>query len=244
MYMMNQEYKPKKFGKYDDVLPHIIKGFFSEEELNEVYELISHGKSLEGQDSFYSPLVLPKMARQQIELKFENKFLDKLESWASDFTGEPLKMTHNSYLSYNKIHNPEAWPKLPPHFDSDNYYTKLTIDYQLESNIDWPVVIDVNGELQEFYLEFGDLLVFWGAGAIHWRKPTILDHGDNCEVLTVHFANWDDHISLNQAAREKEARDTRLEEWREKTNYWEYQTQFDKKMEELIEEHKRKNDNE
>lgn len=241
--MINENYKPKKFGEYSEPVPHIIKNFFSKEDLDEVYNLISEGKRLEGKDDFHAPLVLPLMARQQIELKMEGKFLEKLESWASEFTGEPLKMTHNSYLSYNKRHNPEKWPKLPPHFDSDNYYTKLTIDYQLESNVDWPVVIDVNGELQSFNLEFGDLLVFWGAGAIHWREPKVLDFGDNCEVLTVHFSNWDDHINLNTEARTKEAREARMTEWKEKTKYFDYQMEFDNKMNLLIEEHSRNNHN-
>lgn len=238
--MINEAYKPKKFGQYSDVKPHIIKGFFSEEELKEAYELIDQGKKLEGSDDFYAPLVLPKMARQQIELKYSGKLLEKIEKWASEFVGEEVKMTHNSYLSYNKIHNPEAWPKLPPHFDSDNYFTKLTMDYQLETNVNWPVVIDVNGELQSFDLEYGDLLVFWGAGAIHWREPMILDHGDNCEVLTMHFAVQKDFEELNLPARDPEARKARMAEWVEKSKYTEYQEEYDNKMYSLIE---RKNNN-
>lgn len=235
--MINLNYKPKKFGKYNDVVPHIIKGFFSEEELKEVYDLIEYGRSLEGTDDFHAPLVLPKMARQQIELKYTGKILEKMERFASDFIGEEVKMTHNSYLSYNKKHNPDAWPKLPPHFDSDNYFTKLTMDYQLEANVGWPVVIDVNGELQSFDLEYGDLLVFWGAGAIHWREPMILDHGDNCEVLTMHFAVQKDFEELNLPARDPEARKARMQEWADKSKYNEYQKEFDKKMTALEKEY-------
>lgn len=243
MTTLNIEYKPKKFGSYSDVTPHIIKNFFSESELKEIYNLIEYGKSLEGTSDFYAPLVLPKMARQQIELQLKGPLLEKIEKWASDFVGEEMKMTHNSYLSYNKKHNPDSWPKLPPHFDSDNYYTKLTIDYQLESNVRWPVVIDSNGKIEKFYLEYGDLLVFWGSGAIHWREPILLDHGDNCEVLTLHFANWDDHMKLNQPAREDEARKLRIQEWKDKTNYWKHQLEFDEKIKNLTEDYIRKQNN-
>jgi hypothetical protein len=241
--MINEAYKPKKWGQYNDVVPHVIKGFFTKEELDEVYELINYGKSLEGKDDFHAPLVLPKMARQQIELKFAGKLLEKIEKFASDFVGEEVKMTHNSYLSYNKKHNPDADPKLPPHFDSDNYFTKLTMDYQLEANVDWPVVIDVNGEVKSFSLEYGDLLVFWGAGAIHWREPMILDNGDNCEVLTMHFATWKDFEELNLPAREPEARELRMKEWKEKSKYSEYQHNYDAKMVELKDAYIRKQNN-
>ena len=100
--MINATYKPKKFGQYDEVIPHIIKGFLSDDEVKEIKELIDHGKSLPP-GGFYSPLVLPELAREQIELKVSGKLLKKIEDFASEFVGEEVKMTHNSYLSYNKF---------------------------------------------------------------------------------------------------------------------------------------------
>lgn len=229
--MINAAYKPKKFGQYNDVIPHIIKGFLSENEVKELKELIYHGKSLP-LGGFYSPLVLPELAREQIELKISGKLLKKIEDFASDFVGEEVKMTHNSYLSYNKKHNPEGSvsPKLPPHFDSDNYFTKLTIDYQLDANISWPIVIDTNGELHRFDMEYGDLLLFWGAGTIHWRDPIILKEGENCEVWTAHFAVQKDFDELNIPARDPEARKTRFKEWKEKSKFEEYNIAWQNEM--------------
>jgi len=242
--MINAAYKPKKFGQYNDVIPHIIKGFFSDDEVKEIKELINHGKSLPP-GGFYSPLVLPELAREQIELKVAGKLLKKIEDFASDFVGEEVKMTHNSYLSYNKKHNPDAFenrggeldlaisPKLPPHFDSDNYFTKLTIDYQLDANISWPIVIDTNGELYRFDMEYGDLLLFWGAGTIHWRDPILLKEGDNCEVWTAHFAVQKDFDELNIPARDPEARKIRFQEWKEKSKFDEYNNAWQEEMTKL-----------
>lgn len=229
--MINEAYKPKKFGQHNDVIPHIIKGFLSDDEVKEIKELIEHGKSLVP-GGFYSPLVLPKLAREQIELKISGKLLKKIEDFASDFVGEDVKMTHNSYLSYNAKHSEDSsiTPNLPPHFDSDNYFTKLTIDYQLDSNISWPVVIDVNGELYSFDMEYGDLLVFWGAGTIHWRDPIILKKGDNCEVWTAHFAVQKDFDELNGPARNPEARKLRMKEWEEKSKYKEHHNEWQAKL--------------
>jgi len=231
MTTINADYKPKKFGQYDDVIPHIIKGFLSDDEVKEIKELIDHGKNL-APGGFYSPLVLPDLAREQIELKVVGKLLNKIENFASEFVGEEVKMTHNSYLSYNKKHNLEksVSPKLPPHFDSDNYFTKLTIDYQLESNISWPIVIDTNGELYRFDMEYGDLLLFWGAGTIHWRDPIILEQGDNCEVWTAHFAVQKDFDELNIPARTPEARKARFAEWKEKSRFDEYNNIWQEEM--------------
>jgi hypothetical protein len=236
--MINATYKPKKFGQYDDVIPHIIKGFFSDDEIKEVKGLIDHGRSLIP-GGFYSPLVLPKLAREQIELKVSGKLLKKIEYFASDFVGEDVAMTHNSYLSYNTKHSEDSsvTPNLPPHFDSDNYFTKLTIDYQLDANISWPIVIDTNGELHRFDMEYGDLLVFWGAGTIHWRDPIVLKEGDNCEVWTAHFAVQKDFDELNIPARDPEARKRRMKEWEEKSKYSERQTEWQDKFDLLKNKH-------
>ena len=174
--------------------------------------------------------------------------LKKIEDFASDFVGEEVKMTHNSYLSYNRNHAPDTLqsrggesnldtsPKLPPHFDSDNYFTKLTIDYQLDANISWPIVIDVSGELYSFDLEYGDLLLFWGAGTIHWRDPILLKEGDNCEVWTAHFAVQKDFDELNIPARDPEARKIRFQEWKEKSKFDEYNDAWQAKMVKLEKE--------
>lgn len=238
--MINATYKPKKFGQYAEVIPHIIKGFFSDDEVKEIKELIDHGRSLRP-GGFYSPLVLPELAREQIELKVAGKLLRKIESFASEFVGEEVKMTHNSYLSYNKKHNPKGAvsPKLPPHFDSDNYFTKLTIDYQLDANISWPIVIDTNGELYRFDMEYGDLLLFWGAGTIHWRDPIILKEGDNCEVWTAHFAVQKDFDELNIPARDPEARKIRFKEWKEKSKFDEYNDAWQEEMANLEDQYEK-----
>lgn len=245
--MINAAYKPKKFGQYNDVIPHIIKGFFSDDEVKEIKELIDHGKGLPP-GGFYSPLVLPELSREQIELKIAGKLLNKIENFASDFVGEKVNMTHNSYLSYNRKHSPNMFqrrgdetdlavsPKLPPHFDSDNYFTKLTIDYQLDTNISWPIVIDTNGELYRFDMEYGDLLLFWGAGTIHWRDPIILKEGDNCEVWTAHFAVQRDFDELNIPARDPEARKIRFQEWKEKSKFDEYNDSWQEQMTKLEKE--------
>jgi hypothetical protein len=217
---MDTGYAPK-----NKIVPHIIKGFFTEEEVAEILAIVEKQKIDESLDSFYRPLILPKMSRMQIEVLYPEYLVKKLEMFASEIAGEELKMYHNSYLSYNLEHaeTNDANPKLPPHYDSDNYFSKLTLDYQLDKNINWTIHI----EEDSFDLEYGDLLVFWGAGQVHWRKPFLFREKDNTEVLTMHFSKKEDFETLNGPARQTEARDARLEMWGkvpEYVRYWqEYQ---------------------
>jgi len=223
--IMNTGYEPK-----NKVVPHIIKGFFTEEEVEVLLAIVKYQKKAKDLGEFFSPLILPNMARMQIEVMYPEHIRKKLEDFASDLVGEEVRMFHNSYLSYNLEHNPDSNPKLPVHYDSDNYFTKLTMDYQLDANIDWPIVI----EGESFNLQYGDLLVFWGAGQAHWREPVRFKEGDNTEVLTMHFSTPKDFHELNLPARAPEARKKRLETWREDPVFMKYIEDFDQKEKSLF----------
>lgn len=217
---MDTGYAPK-----NNITPHIIRDFFTQEELDVILAIVKYQKIAKDLNEFYAPLILPKMARMQIEVMYPIHIQRKLEQFASEMVGEEVLMYHNSYLSYNKIHNPEANPKLPPHYDSDNYFSKLTIDYQLDSNISWPITI----EERTFDLKYGDLLVFWGAGQAHWREPVLFKDGDSTEVLTMHFSRRQDFEALNLPARAPEERQKRIDRWMQDPIFSRYQSEYKEK---------------
>lgn len=223
---MNTGYEPKL-----KVVPRIIKNFFTEEEVEVLLAIVNYQKKAKDLDEFFAPLVLPSMARMQIEVMYPEHIRRKLERFASEMVGEEVHMYHNSYLSYNLEHNPDVNPKLPVHYDSDNYFSKLTMDYQLNANIDWPIVI----EGESFNLQYGDLLVFWGAGQAHWREPVRFRDGHNTEVLTMHFSTRKDFEELNFPARAPEARQERLQAWRSDPVFMKYVEDFDAKEKSLFE---------
>lgn len=223
---MNTGYEPKL-----KVVPRIIKNFFTEEEVEVLLAIVNYQKKAKDLDEFFAPLVLPSMARMQIEVMYPEHIRRKLERFASEMVGEEVHMYHNSYLSYNLDHNPDVNPKLPVHYDSDNYFSKLTMDYQLNANIDWPIVI----EGESFNLQYGDLLVFWGAGQAHWREPVRFRDGHNTEVLTMHFSTRKDFEELNFPARAPEARQERLQAWRSDPVFMKYVEDFDAKEKSLFE---------
>jgi hypothetical protein len=212
------------------IVPHVIKNFFSDEEIEVLQAIIKYQKTAKDLDEFYSPMILPELSRMQIEVMYPEHIRRKLEKFASEMVGEEVFMYHNSYLSYNKEHNSGSNPKLPVHYDSDNYFSKLTIDYQLGANIDWPIVI----EDESFNLQYGDLLVFWGAGQVHWREPVLFKQGDNTEVLTMHFSTKEDFEKLNFAARDPEKRKERLATWQADPVFSQYNKNFFEKEDALL----------
>ena len=214
---MNTGYEPK-----NKIVPHIVKNFFTEEEVEVLLAIIKYQKNAKDLDAFHSPIVLAELSRMQIEVMYPLTIRRKLEAFASNLVGEEVFMSHNSYLSYNKEHNSTSNPKLPVHYDSDNYFSKLTIDYQLNANIDWPIVI----ENESFNLQYGDLLVFWGAGQVHWREPVLFKEGDNTEVLTMHFSTIADYEKLNNVSRDPEERKKRLKLWQSDPVFLKYNEDF------------------
>lgn len=196
--MYYKEFAPKK-----DIETKVYKNFFNAEDLKIINDAVDASKKLEYGTSLYAPVVQKELSRIHIELIYPDEMLKRIEAFASELCGEPVVMTHNSYYYYNKKYNPEIeTPVLRPHRDFDNYYSKLTLDYQLEKTVDWDIII----EGDRYSLEVGDMLAFWGAGLIHWRENIVLQEDETTTVLTLHFSNAEDHNKLNELSRNNEER--------------------------------------
>jgi hypothetical protein len=76
-------------------------------------------------------------------------------------------------------------PRLIPHKDNSN--TDFTIDYQLRSNIEWPIVI----ENKEYMLKDNDALIFKSSDYSHWRTPMIFKEGDFIDMVFFHFVDYE-----------------------------------------------------
>lgn len=103
---------------------------------------------------------------------------DKLEALASDFAGVKLTLDHAAYAEYNGKY---GTPNLPPHFDGDT--NDLIINYQLESNTDWDLGID----LATYNLEDNSALVFNANTTVHWRVHKEFKEGEYVKMLFIRF---------------------------------------------------------
>lgn len=73
-------------------------------------------------------------------------------------------------------------PNLPPHFDGDQ--TDLIMTYQIESNKQWGVGVD----LTVYNLEDNDAVMFHPNENIHWRPHAKFEDGEFVRVMFLRFA--------------------------------------------------------
>jgi hypothetical protein len=175
-------------------------------------------------------MIIEQMSRSQIEFVIPESIKEKLLTLAKQFVDDPdLELTHYQYLDYFGKYGKGNSPNLPPHLDVENYYTKVSIDYQMSSNIDWPIVVEDQG----FTLKDNEVLVFEASDRIHWRDPIILKEDDRCEVIVFHFSNKFEHQPYAENQMSKEERNTIIARHNSMPKMKEYREKFFAQLEEL-----------
>lgn len=208
----------------------IVKNFFTKEEEQILRDLVEKNRAITPGTSRYAPMTIESMSRVQIEFDAPEGIVEKLKTLALEYVDDPdLELTHYQYLDYYGKYGNGNSPNLPPHLDVENYYTKVSIDYQMASNIDWAVVV----EGQEFFLKDNEVLVFEAADRIHWRQPIILRENDRCEVIVFHFSNKNDHKPYVENQMGQEERKVILEKHNNMPRMIEYRKQFFQQLDEL-----------
>jgi hypothetical protein len=99
--------------------------------------------------------------------------------------GEEWVLTDYQFARYSSKFGYK--PKLYPHFDDAFDVHKLTLDIQVKSTIDWPLVV----EGKEFLLKDNDGLVFSGTDQIHWRTEAELSEDDVVDLIFCHCERKD-----------------------------------------------------
>lgn len=211
----------------------IIKNFFTKEEEKVLRDLVEKNRLLTPGSSRYAPMTIESMSRVQIEFEAPVDIVQKLKSLALEYIDDPdLELTHYQYLDYYGKYGKGNSPMLPPHLDTENYYTKVSIDYQMSSNIDWAVVV----EGQKFILKDNEVLVFEAAERIHWRDPIILKEDDRCEVIVFHFSNKYEHQPYAEKQMGIEERNLIIEKHNNMPRMQQYRKQFFEQLDKLKKE--------
>jgi len=201
----------------------IAKDFFTLEEEKTLRDLIETNRTLEPGSSRYAPMVIDSMSRVQIEFAIPENIKEKLLALAKQFVDDKdLELTHYQYLDYFGKYGKGNSPNLPPHLDVENYYTKVSIDYQMSSNIDWAIVV----ENDKFYLKDGEILVFEASERIHWRDPIVLKENDRCEVIVFHFSNKFEHAPYAEKQMTKTEREGIIKKHNEMPRMQQYRKEF------------------
>jgi hypothetical protein len=89
-----------------------------------------------------------------------------------------LNLSSITFASYASKY---GTPKLPPHMDKHD--NNVTVFYQLESNVDWPLFI----QQESATLKDNEGLILNTRNSIHWREPRLFSDGEFTNMLFFHF---------------------------------------------------------
>ncbi len=180
----------------------VVKDIFNKEEVN---LLKSHIKKY----THVLRLDEPQLGRTRYDFKLlPEKIKEKIQGIAKEID-ENLKFDFAYYVEYSSKYGK---PSLPVHTDS--VHSKLVIDYQLESNMDWSIYVDGN----RFNLKDNDCLAINVNSQAHWRPQRNFSNGESLKMVFFHFI---DILDPKIKILNKEERDILAQKWQHLWNIWE-----------------------
>lgn len=146
-------------------------------------------------------------------IQLENAVEEKFTRLARQVSGNNnLVLTEHCFARYENVTSNcgkfHFKPSLFPHYDETFKEPRFTFDYQLSSNISWPIVVEPD---KEFILKDNQAITFSGTHQVHWRKPTLFKEGDFVEMIFCHFS---DPTSGPKEPDLNERMDKKVEEYR------------------------------
>ena len=149
----------------------IIKNVLSQEEIDLIQDTIAH--SPKNTQEIYGRYMYHDTVWEQ-----RTAFGDTILKKVVELTGKPYQL--NSFVT-GEYTAEVGKPNLPPHFDGDQI--DLIMTYQLSSNKQWGVGVDLN----VYDLEDNDGIIFHPNENIHWRPHTEFKDGEFVRVMFFRF---------------------------------------------------------
>lgn len=153
----------------------IYKNIFTQEEIDELYSVIDINQT-------DNTSILSIYAQKAWFVDLPSSIKNKVSDLANKIYGHKVKLEEISFARYSKEYG--DFPVLTPHYDNTFKESRVTLDVQLRSNIDWPIVI--HGK--DFTLKDNEAVTFSGTNQIHWRKYQEFSDSDFIEMLFCHFS--------------------------------------------------------
>jgi hypothetical protein len=150
----------------------ILKSILNQDQIDAIQEAIADCPNIEKQERYgrymYHDVIWKENAT------FRETVLEKVK----ELTGKPYMVVGSATAEYTLK---AGKPNLPPHFDGDQ--TDLIMTYQLPSNRQWGVGVD----LKVYDLEDNDGVIFHPNESIHWRPNAEFKDGEFVRVMFIRF---------------------------------------------------------
>ncbi len=191
----NQSMQDKSFWK--------INNLFSDTELKDIHETVSEKRKGFNSDFVFigdSPLEDASLLGPDNNLGRLNlgrigitdEVYDKLKLLVKEKTDKNLQLSGVSCFEYS---NKYGAPNLPPHFDS--CATDLIVNFQLDSNTNWDLGLDLN----IYTLENNSAIIFNPNTIIHWRPIKSFKDEDFVTMIFFRYTDYktdNSHLMLSQ----------------------------------------------
>jgi len=157
----------------------ILKDIFNDQEITDIYKHIEE---------------TPEDRRQLVEQFSHTAYLswlpqhvvDTIVTRAQEASDKELVLRELSFARYEKVRD-NLEVRLTPHRDETFREPRVTVDIQLKSNIDWPIVV----EGKEYLLKDNEALTFAGTHQVHWRTKREFSDGEFMDMIFCHFSAKD-----------------------------------------------------
>lgn len=153
----------------------IYSDIFTDKEIESIYDVIDISQ-------VENTTVVDIYAQKIWFIALPQKIKDRVLELAQDIYKQELKLEEIAFARYSKEYG--SIPVLTPHYDNTFLEPRVTVDIQLRSNIDWPIVV----EEKRFSLKNNQALTFSGTHQIHWRQHTEFNDDSYIEMLFCHFS--------------------------------------------------------
>jgi hypothetical protein len=153
--------------------PKIIENFFNTDQVNFLKSL----QASQEQDNFLEPF--NGRISKGIDINsLREDILEVIFDSLKNITDTEFVPTDWGFTRYE---NKYGKPILHPHVDGNK--TEIIVDYQLETNIDWPIYI--GGD--KYCLKDNNAAIFSGSEIPHWRPNIEFKDGDFVTMIFFHF---------------------------------------------------------
>ena len=159
----------------------VVTNVLTEEDIKQIYSILNETKS---------QTFVESLSYTSYHIQLPQTIIDKFTKIASDIAGVPVEIREYNLSRYEKIDRGGKvfHPLLFPHTDEAFKEARITLDYQIKSNIDWSITVDDWEKENEFTLKDNELLSFAGTHQIHWRNKKAFEFGDFVEAIFMHFS--------------------------------------------------------
>lgn len=174
----------------------IVKNIFTEKELiflyNEINNIIKQDYVVqEVLGRLYSILYWKEYKEENngsINLKINKKIVNKIIDIAEKKLNKQLELESISFTRYSKQYGS---PNLHPHVDTKFKTPRLTFDIQLDSNLDWAIVVEGESSI----LKNNEALIFSGTNEVHWREKKVFNDDEYLDMLLCQFSEKTTYIN-------------------------------------------------